>query len=628
VDADCGSEATCQSGFCQTGLKLVISSPSGGSVTNGSAPLQVQVDVSGGAPTEVELVVDELPLLKISPPYHHAWDTSSMPDGVHRLWARVVTATRTYESARVEVVLDTRAPDAPVVDVVGLTNASPVLAKGTAEPNATVSVFEGPTQLGQALAAAFTGAWSTPVTLAPGGHAVSATATDAAGNVSAPTSFSIEVDPSQLSIVAQVPPAFPKATRVWSRDPIVVTFSKPVDTSTLTAESVKVSANGVALPLQPFSLSGDGRTLTLALDPAALPPVPSDVVATISSAVTDLAGNALPQTSWTWTIPEWLSPADPLFLNTDGSPAYSSALDPDAKIWVAYNQPAVDQLGLSGTSGGSWVRGDSPDPLSSYSITDFQLGVDSAGRLTVAFVRASQLRVSQLSGGTWSLLGDSLNMAATSAASGVRVAVDSLDRPVVLWAENGQLQAKRWSGTGWSLALGPVAYSSGAYALAIGPGYVPAAAVESTVTGYAGYRVDTSADVSLTFDGDGQPVAAYVTAGAVQVVRPGLPPTSWYTPLGGPLGLDARHPAILHRVAGPTGQQLLLAYEEHASPAGMRVVAWDGSKWNSISTDIGTLSSSFRNRPQLMANRSGVVAVGWTELRYPSAQFVAKLYNR
>lgn len=628
VDADCGGAATCQSGACQTSLKLGISSPSSGTATNGKTPLQVQVEVRGGAPAEVELVLDELTLHKIGPPYQYTWDTGGMSDGVHGLSARVLTGSQVYQSPRIDVVMDTQAPAAPSVNTASLTNASPVPVSGSAEPGATVDLFERTAHIGQAVASVTT-AWATTVSLTPGAHALTAIATDAAANASPRTAFSVVVDPSLLSVVAQVPPAFPKATNVWSRDPIVVVFSKAVKASTLTSDSVKVSVGGAAVPLLPFDLSQDGTTLTLTPNPNALPPVPSDVVATLSSAISDLAGNTLPNTTWTWTIPEWLSPAYPLFFGMDGDPWYSSVLDRGGTVSVAYNTPPPNQLAFSTASGGAWVRGTGPDPLNSFGVRDLRMVVDSAGRFTVAYVSSSVLRVSRGDGRTWSQIADRLNMSASAnAAAGVRLAIDSLDRPVVLWAENGQLYAKRLDANGWSLVLGPIAYSTGAYALAIGPRDVPAVAAEGTVTGYSGFHVDTSSAVSLTFDGSQQPVAAFVTSSAVRVARPGLPPASWSSPLGGPLGQDARNPCILYRAGGPPGQQLLLAYEEHASPAGMRVLAWSGSNWESISTDVGTLSSSFWNEPQCMANRSGVVAVGWTELRYPGAQFVAKRYNR
>ena len=59
---------------------------------------------------------------------------------------------------------------------------------GTAEAGSTVQVYDGATLLGTATANG-SGAWSfTTATLADGAHSFTATATDAAGNVSAASS--------------------------------------------------------------------------------------------------------------------------------------------------------------------------------------------------------------------------------------------------------------------------------------------------------------------------------------------------------------------------------------------------------------------------------------------------------
>src|SRR5207247_4106903 len=60
-----------------------------------------------------------------------------------------------------------------------------LLLSGTAEANSTVGVYDGADLLGTAAADGF-GAWSYQTgTLADGGHAFTATATDAAGNTGA-----------------------------------------------------------------------------------------------------------------------------------------------------------------------------------------------------------------------------------------------------------------------------------------------------------------------------------------------------------------------------------------------------------------------------------------------------------
>lgn len=135
--------------------------------------------------------------------------SSMLPDG-----QIVVTATATdpagngssVSPARTFVV-DTTAPAAPSISApaeamkVGL---SPMLS-GTAEPFATVQVFEGTALVCQTDASP-TGQWSCPTTLAAGPHSVTARQTDRSGNQgpsSPPRSFVVENRPT---VVLNTPP--------------------------------------------------------------------------------------------------------------------------------------------------------------------------------------------------------------------------------------------------------------------------------------------------------------------------------------------------------------------------------------------------------------------------------------
>ncbi|WP_288486053.1 Ig-like domain-containing protein, partial [uncultured Novosphingobium sp.] len=77
----------------------------------------------------------------------------------------------------------------------GMTNDPTLTLAGTAEADATIRVFDGTTLLGTVLADA-TGNWTfTTPALPEGAHSLTITATDAAGNVSAPTApFGVTVD--------------------------------------------------------------------------------------------------------------------------------------------------------------------------------------------------------------------------------------------------------------------------------------------------------------------------------------------------------------------------------------------------------------------------------------------------
>jgi hypothetical protein len=566
----------------------------------------------------------------LTSPFSTSLDTTSLTEGNRQLVASAQLGGRTFRSPPRTLIVDRTRPAAPTV-APALTNApNPVTVSGTAEAGATVTVLEGATQLASGVGASAGGAWAAAFPLAEGSHALTATATDAAGNVSVLSSpATVTVDRTAPTVLSTTPAA--SAATVWSRDPITVTFSEPVSAATLTAQNVSVKADGVDLALQSSALSADGLTLTLTPSPAALPPVPATVVATLSTGVTDLAGNPLALTSWTWSLPEWLAPAAPLFPAGDGVTIFRAGFGADSIVRATYSPSPVRQLAFSSASGGVWVSGTTPDPSTSFNVTDFAMAVDSAGHSTVAYLVSSQVRVTRFNGSTWTVLagaGSTLNIVSSNAAAGVRVAVDGLDRPVVLWAEASALYAKRWNGSTWDLVLNAVPFTSGAYALAIDKLDVPVAAVGGSLSNNSAFHVDTTTEVSLAYDGSNRPVAASLVGTTVQVVVPGNPPASFFAPLGPALGTTALHPTIVYRDSGPPGQQLLLAYEELAAPAAMRVLAWSGSQWNSISTAIGTPSAAFQNAAQLQANASGVVAVTWSESKGVAAQLVAKRYNR
>src|SRR6476646_2235996 len=102
------------------------------------------------------------------------------------------------------ITVDTVAPVAPTITsfstdsgVVGdgITNDNALTLTGTAEAGSTVKVYDGATLLGSALASG-TGAWSyTTAVLQNGGHSLTATATDAAGNTgAASTALNVTID--------------------------------------------------------------------------------------------------------------------------------------------------------------------------------------------------------------------------------------------------------------------------------------------------------------------------------------------------------------------------------------------------------------------------------------------------
>jgi hypothetical protein len=156
-----------------------------------------------------------------------AWTitAATLADGAHSLTVKATDAAGNVSAASpaLALTIDTRAPDAPAdldllagsdsgaSDSDNITNATLPVIAGSAEAGSTVALFDGATQIGSVVADGG-GHWQiTPAqALGNGVHTLSATATDAAGNVSAasqPLSITIDsraaVTPSALALTAE-----------------------------------------------------------------------------------------------------------------------------------------------------------------------------------------------------------------------------------------------------------------------------------------------------------------------------------------------------------------------------------------------------------------------------------------
>lgn len=177
---------------------VTIVAPLDGTLTRDSRPA-----FSGSAPPSsmVEVLVDGVVVCTTTASANGAWTCSpgaALGEGAHVATARVVGSTTA--SSATTFTVDSIAPAAPVVRAPaegGTAAASPELS-GTAEPGARVTAFID----GQAVCTTLAdpmGNWScTPASaLTSGSHTVSATATDPAGNVSAPSTvnnFTVDAD--------------------------------------------------------------------------------------------------------------------------------------------------------------------------------------------------------------------------------------------------------------------------------------------------------------------------------------------------------------------------------------------------------------------------------------------------
>ena len=132
-----------------------------------------------------------------------AWSytTATLSNGAHSLTATAndAASNTSTASAALSVTIDRTAPVAPIITSDAVVNTTQVLLNGTAEANSTIKIYIGTTLLGSATANS-SGAWTyTTASLSDGPHVFTATATDAAGNISV---VSQPVDPITGTAIA------------------------------------------------------------------------------------------------------------------------------------------------------------------------------------------------------------------------------------------------------------------------------------------------------------------------------------------------------------------------------------------------------------------------------------------
>ncbi len=255
-----------------------------------------------------------------------AWTitTSVLADGIHNLTATAtdVAGNVSPPSSLLPVMVDTVAPAAPVtLDLAtpsdsgrtsadDITNFNTPLITGTAEPGSTVSLFDGDTRIGTALANDV-GIWSvTTSTLLDGVHHLTATATDAAGNISprsAPLAVTIDTVPPAAPASLDMAAASDSGT---SNNDDLTRVTTPVITGSAEAGSIVILYEGATQVGTALTSSAGIWSITTA--PLA------DGIHALTATATDVAGNES-------------APSSPLSVTIDTTaplPHHAPSLDP------------------------------------------------------------------------------------------------------------------------------------------------------------------------------------------------------------------------------------------------------------------------------------------------------------
>ena len=192
--------------------------------------------------------------------------TSTLPDGVHKLTVKAtdVAGNVSAASAILSVTTDTVGPAVPVLTTkAGAINTNAPTIAGTAEANATVTVYNGANAVGTTAADA-TGKWSYTVSslLADGIYQFSAQAADVAGNLSLKTAtVAITVDtvapdkPVTIALAAASDTGLSSTDGITKLNTPTVTGQAEAGSKVTLYEGTTVLGTGVAGSTGAFSIT-------------------------------------------------------------------------------------------------------------------------------------------------------------------------------------------------------------------------------------------------------------------------------------------------------------------------------------------------------------------------------------
>ncbi len=327
----------------------VVLLPADGAVTSDNTPTYSGTAEPGSL---VTVMVDGTPVGTIAADGAGNWTftpASPVEDGAHtvRVTATDAVGNTSPTSSPNTFTVDTLPPAAPVVIAPAngsVTSDNTPTYSGIAEPGSVVTIVVEGTPVGTTMADG-AGNWSlTPVApLADGPHSVSATATDAVGNIS-PTSntnaFTVDTMPPAAPVVL-----IPANGSVTGNN--TPTFSGTAEPGSTVTVSMDGSSVGTTIA------DGAGHWSFTLASPVA------DGTHTVHVTATDAVGNTSPDSSPNTFTVDTTAPAAPVVetpadgsLIGDNTPTYSGTAEPGSTVTVIVDGASVGSTTADGA--GNW----------------------------------------------------------------------------------------------------------------------------------------------------------------------------------------------------------------------------------------------------------------------------------
>lgn len=441
------------------------------------------------------------------------------------------------------------------------------------------------------------------------------------------------------------------STNVWARDPIVVTFSEPIDPASVTVDTF-VLADEFGSPVDHVAaLSLDGKTLTVRT--VGLPAVPNVLHAAVGR-VRDRAGNTLASwpVQWSWELPDWQGLGNPVYQFYKYQNTARISVDGWGNPTLVAASISGPSMGALRWSGSAWNA--IPLPSAWLAVYEFGVDGDADGRLALAFTRRDSPPIvygSVWNGSAWS---DStvLSIDTTVWSSGPAVRLGPHGTAVAAWSEGGTaggIQIKRWDGTTWNRLGDQPLGTGGAPDVSFDVDGSPRVTWSSGQTVYtAGWSDAIGAwqrSSTWAFPGSSPFLARATPAGelyAVEVDQTLSPPPLVVYRYLALADYWVRMDGALNATPDQTPVNPDLAFD----PAGLPVVAWaegngvfvarwdaDLERWEALGSDLDDrLDLGNQRNPDVAVGPGGQVEVVWeatprTATGYEHL-FQAKRYNR
>jgi hypothetical protein len=273
--------------------------------------------------------------------------------------------------------------------------------------------------------------------------------TAAAGQIIASAPVTIVVDRTPPTIVSKAPDS--GASNVSLTNPIQIVFSEALAPASVSNGSVALALAGAPVGVT-ATLGNSGTSIAIALTDRSSLALPGTMTETVSSRITDLAGNAFAGATWSYAVPLWVDLGmvagigPQMVLDASGAPTVLTWIN--GMLQIARH-----------TAGTSWDTTSIPSPQAAGQIAgSYGFGLTNTG-LFLAWnepvASSVPVHVARWTGTAWDTSYGTLLTSLGDNTTSIAIAFTAAGQPVVHWDEtasatNHRGHVSRWTGSAWS----------------------------------------------------------------------------------------------------------------------------------------------------------------------------------